>query len=159
MGKISSVVGKMPFAGKSFVENTALSAITERTSTEEKTFKSTKAILILGAFVLGHGIQAKMGVYDVFADYHDLTTNGATSGEVFEMGLSSFYTVANAAVTYTQAEIACRVGRNYYRFMQNIRAGGELADEDFAYTPRKATLLQTAFTLAGQLTFLHFLDK
>ncbi len=159
MGKVSSAVGKMPFVGKSLVENTALSAISERTSMGEKTYKSAKAVLFLGAFAFAHGLQAKMGAYDMRADYHDLATNGANAGDVFEMGLSSFYTVANAAVTYTQVQIAGRVAQNYLRFANHIHNGGQLAEEDFNYTLRKPTLLQTAFTLAGQLTFLHFIDK
>lgn len=159
MPKISSIVGKMPFAGKSVVENAALSAVCERTSIVEKTAKAARAIGFLSAFACAHGIQAKMGAYDVVSDCQDLLGSDATFRDVIELGVSSAYTLANAAVTYTQFQIAGRVGANYYNFLQRIDNGGQLADEDFAYTTRRPDLLQVAATLGGQMLFMHFYDK
>lgn len=112
MGKVSSAVGKMPFAGRSIVENAAMTAISERTSIREKTQKAVSAAGFLAVFAVLHGLQAKIGIDDMRIDYPDLLDGNFTLMEAVEASVSTAYAIANTAVAYTQLQIAGRVGQN-----------------------------------------------
>lgn len=153
MGKISSIVGKMPFAGKSIVENSAAMAIAERTSMREKVTKCAVSAGFLAGFAVMHGFQAKLGWDDLKYDAHQLLTD-PTPLEVAETTLASAYTIANAAVTYTQLEISTRVGRNLKRFWDSHRHNEPFAAEDYHFEVRKPQPVQLAFTLGAQAVML-----
>lgn len=157
MGKISNAVGKMPFAGKSLVENRTLEAICERTSLQEKTSKSIRAAGFLVIFAAVHGIQAKLGTSDLSHDLGELQ-DGVSATDAAEVCISGLYTLANAAVTYTQAQLGYRVGRNYLHFRSQYRHAEEFPAEDYQYEPRIPTANQVAFTSAGQALFLAQFD-
>jgi len=153
MGKISTFIGKMPFAGKSAVENAAMSAICERNSVPEKKQKVRNSFLFLGVFAALHGLQARLGVLELMTDIPDVAHN-PTAGNIARTAISSVYTLANSAVAYTQAEIALRVVGNYRDFTENVDAGVPLAELDYSFERRIPTSAQVLTTIAGQAIFL-----
>lgn len=159
MGRVSKAVGKLPFAGRTSVENAAMTAISERTSLKEKAQKAGSAVGILAVFAAIHGVQAKMGIDDMRVDYPELLDGDVTPMEAIEATVSTAYTLANSAVAYTQLQIAGRVGRNYLRFREQVNNGAELAEFDRDFEGRQATLTEAAATLGGQVTFLALWDK
>ncbi len=153
MGKVASLVGKMPFAGKSTVENAALNAVCERTSMQEKVAKAGRAATFLAIFAVMHGFQGKLGISELQHDIHGLQ-NGVSPLDVLETANASLYTLANAAVVYTQFELSGRVLRNFWHFRQAHLHGEAYAHEDYQFEPRIPTGAQVAFTSAGQALFL-----
>lgn len=153
MGKVSNLVGGMPFAGRAAVETAAVAAISERRSPKTKAMKAAGAILFLTGFAFLHSLQAKMGLSEVGKNLDDMQ-DGANVLEMGRLGISSAYGAANLAVAYTQAQIAYRVGKNCHDFHQQIANGAELKDRNFNYKIRRPELNELAFTIGAQTLFM-----
>ncbi len=157
MGKVSTVVGKMPFAGRALVENAALYSVCERTSLNTKKAKAIKSAAFLGLFAVIHGVQARMGIMDFTHDVHEFGQN-AGIGNLAESAISGAYALANTAVTYTQLQIGGRVLKNYRDFRNDYQDGQELADRNYRFRLQQPTLIELGATIAGQMVFLAFND-
>lgn len=91
------------------------------------------------------------------SDWQDIQ-DGASVRDVAEMVVSTAYTAANTLVTYTQLEIAARVGSNAARFALADRAGRPFPVDDYDYTPHQPTTGQLVATSGGQAIFLAQYD-
>lgn len=152
MGKISSIVGKMPFAGRAAVENAALAAYSERRSKEAKISKSIGSITFLAFFSAMHGLQAHMGATDTLEAMKDIQTNPNILNFT-KLAIAGLYTIANTGVMYTQAEIGLRVADNCIDFCSNFDETSSVRS-NYRFSAQIPTAEEVGFTLAGQAIFI-----
>lgn len=158
MSFIARATGKLPFAGRSLVENKAIEAISERDNPEEKKQKCLKSAAFLAIFAGLHGLQAKLGVADFTHDTKDISSDPSLLDAV-EVGISGLYTLANTMVTYTQLEIAGRVGKNYLRFKRSVDNGEYQPRPDYIVKAQNPMVQEVVFTSIGQMVFLSMFDR
>jgi hypothetical protein len=159
MSKIAKITGKLPFAGRSVVENSALSAICERDNPSQKTVKSLRAAGFLAVFAGLHGLQAKLGFGDFMHDTHEVSEQGLSVQNVVESTVSGLYTLANTMVTYTQLEISGRVMQNYLRFRSSLKEGDYRPMPDRQFEPHNAVTEELVLTSIGQVVFMSMFDR
>lgn len=159
MSKIAKLTGKMPFAGRSLVENSALNAICERDNPSEKKNKCLRAAGFLAVFAGLHGMQAKLGFGDLMHDTQEISDQGLNMQNAVETTVSGLYTLANTMVTYTQLEISGRVMKNYLRFHKQFNNGDYIPMPDREYKPHNALAEELVVTSIGQVIFMSMLDR
>ncbi len=159
MSKIAKLTGKLPFAGRSLVENSALNAICERDNPSEKTAKCLRAAGFLAVFAGLHGMQAKLGFGDLMYDTQEISDQGLNVQNAVETTVSGLYTLANTMVTYTQLEISGRVMKNYLRFRSQFNKGEYISMPDRQYEPHSALAEELVVTSIGQVVFMSMFDR
>lgn len=156
MGLVAKAVGKMPFAGRAIVENAYHFARSEQYSFKDKASKAAVSAGFLAVFAFMHGVQAKMGISDLGHDWAEFSANPDIASGA-EVAVSGLYTVANVAVTYTQAQLGLKTVADTaaYKFVEVN--GGEHAQRH-AYRAESPTFHEVAFTLGAQTVFLALND-
>ena len=159
MSKFAKLTGKLPFAGRSLVENSALNAICERDNPSQKMTKSLRAAGFLAVFAGLHGLQAKLGFGDFMHDAQEVGEQGLTLQNAVETTVSGLYTLANTMVTYTQLEVSGRVMKNYLRFRAQLNNGDYVPMPDRQFNPHNALADELVVTSIGQVVFMSMFDR
>ncbi len=156
MGKIATVVGDMPFAGRAAVENAYFWARSETKDINTKCKRCAVAASFLLVFAGLHAVQAKMGMADLSYDVAEVRKDPNLKA-YFETSVSGLYSLAMGAVTYTQLQLAGKT------VVDTLDVIGDIS-RDEATEARRPFQIDTpkmhevAFTLVGQLLFASLND-
>lgn len=156
MGKIATVVGDMPFAGRAAVENAYFWARSETKDINTKCKRCAVAASFLMVFAGLHAVQAKMGVTDLSYDIAEVQKNPSLKAYL-ETGVSGLYSLAMGAVTYTQLQLAGKTVVDTLDVIVDI-SRDEPTETRHPFQVDTPKAHEIAFTVGGQLLFASLND-